>query len=74
MDATGSSPDTTEAGQGTSPNAPATEAPPTQRKAGKRDRVALACQRCKTRKQKVVAASCGQSNVHWIAANMMVPS
>ncbi|KAK8020862.1 fungal-specific transcription factor domain-containing protein [Apiospora arundinis] len=53
MDATGSSPDTTETAHGKSPNVPATEAPPIQRKAGKRDRVALACQRCKTRKQKV---------------------
>lgn len=73
MDATGSSPDTTETGQGTSPNAPATDAPPTQRKAGKRDRVALACQRCKTRKQKVVVALSGQSNFWWISADMTVP-
>lgn len=74
MNATGSSPDTAETGHGKSPSAPAAaEAPPTQRKAGKRDRVALACQRCKTRKQKV-ASPCHQPNhLRGIKANVTAP-
>ncbi|KAI1846693.1 hypothetical protein JX265_009004 [Neoarthrinium moseri] len=52
MEAVGSSPETVEVA-GASPNAPTTSDQATaQRKTGKRDRVALACQRCKTRKQK----------------------
>ncbi|KAK8027234.1 hypothetical protein PG991_004290 [Apiospora marii] len=79
MDATGSSPDTTETGQGTSPNAPATEAPPTQRKAGKRDRVALACQRCKTRKQKCdgqrpACASCARLSLKCVYIVPLIPA
>ncbi|KAK8082148.1 hypothetical protein PG996_000929 [Apiospora saccharicola] len=79
MDATGSSPDTTETGQGTSPNAPTTEAPPTQRKAGKRDRVALACQRCKTRKQKCdgqrpACASCARLSLKCVYIVPLIPA
>ncbi|KAK8056216.1 transcriptional regulatory protein [Apiospora rasikravindrae] len=79
MDATGSSPDTTGTGQGTSPNALATEAPPTQRKAGKRDRVALACQRCKTRKQKCdgqrpACASCARLSLKCVYIVPLIPA
>ncbi|KAK8138556.1 hypothetical protein PG984_001936 [Apiospora sp. TS-2023a] len=79
MDATVSSPDTTETGQGTSPNAPTTEAPPTQRKAGKRDRVALACQRCKTRKQKCdgqrpACASCARLSLKCVYIVPLIPA
>ncbi|ORY66068.1 fungal-specific transcription factor domain-containing protein [Pseudomassariella vexata] len=54
MEGIGSSPETIDvAGPAILPNQPVPEQPTTaQRKAGKRDRVALACQRCKTRKQK----------------------
>lgn len=58
MEGMGSSPETVEV-TGTSPNNPtSSEASASQlRKPGKRDRVALACQRCKTRKQKVEQSS-----------------
>lgn len=56
VETAGSSPETVDAAQTTSPTAPA-EPSAIQRKPGKRDRVALACQRCKTRKQKVSRAA-----------------
>ncbi|KAH9897468.1 fungal-specific transcription factor domain-containing protein [Xylariomycetidae sp. FL2044] len=67
LEGAGSSPDIIGTGQGTSPSAPVPEAS-TQRKPGKRDRVALACQRCKSRKQKCdgqrpACASCARLSI-----------
>ncbi|KAI1633042.1 fungal-specific transcription factor domain-containing protein [Biscogniauxia mediterranea] len=81
----GSSPDAVDTGQGTSPSAPAPEqqVPPTQpmaqRKPGKRDRVALACQRCKTRKQKCdgqrpACASCARLSLKCVYIVPLVPA
>ncbi|RYP51832.1 hypothetical protein DL768_002908 [Monosporascus sp. mg162] len=53
LEGTGSSPETV-ASHGMLSGASPSGQPPSQRKSGKRDRVALACQRCKTRKQKVL--------------------
>ncbi|KAI1496216.1 fungal-specific transcription factor domain-containing protein [Biscogniauxia marginata] len=83
-DGAGSSPDNIDTGQGTSPTAPAPEQqqpaqPPTQRKPGKRDRVALACQRCKTRKQKCdgqrpACASCARLSLKCTYIVPLVPA
>ncbi|KAI1454265.1 fungal-specific transcription factor domain-containing protein [Annulohypoxylon moriforme] len=76
----GSSPDATGSGQGTSPPAP----PPdnksaAQRKPAKRERVALACQRCKTRKQKCdgqrpACGSCARLSLKCVYIVPLVPA
>ncbi|KAI1335982.1 fungal-specific transcription factor domain-containing protein [Xylariaceae sp. FL0016] len=79
MDATGSSPDTVDTRQGASPNVPSPDQPAVQRKPAKRDRVALACQRCKTRKQKCdgqrpACASCARLSIKCVYIVPLVPA
>ncbi|CAJ2501292.1 Uu.00g041450.m01.CDS01 [Anthostomella pinea] len=79
MDATGSSPDTVDTGHGKSPNASVSEQSAAHRKPGKRDRVALACQRCKTRKQKCdgqrpACASCARLSLKCVYIVPLVPA
>ncbi|KAI1082921.1 fungal-specific transcription factor domain-containing protein [Whalleya microplaca] len=77
LDGSGSSPDTI--AQGTSPSSTAPEQPPPPRKPPKRDRVALACQRCKTRKQKCdgqrpACASCARLSLKCVYIVPLVPA
>ncbi|KAI0007454.1 fungal-specific transcription factor domain-containing protein [Xylariaceae sp. FL0662B] len=78
LDGSGSSPDTI--AQGTSPSTTVSEQPPAPpRKPPKRDRVALACQRCKTRKQKCdgqrpACASCARLSLKCIYIVPLVPA
>ncbi|KAL7628553.1 hypothetical protein AAE478_000068 [Parahypoxylon ruwenzoriense] len=80
LDATGSSPDTADTGGlGTSPNARAPEKSAAQRKPAKRERVALACQRCKTRKQKCdgqrpACGSCARLSLKCVYIVPLVPA
>ncbi|KAF3016104.1 hypothetical protein E8E14_002041 [Neopestalotiopsis sp. 37M] len=76
-----SSPETTEV-SGTSPSIAAASEPSVSqqhRKTGKRDRVALACQRCKTRKQKCdgqrpACASCARLSLKCVYVVPLVPA
>ncbi|KXJ96076.1 fungal-specific transcription factor domain-domain-containing protein [Microdochium bolleyi] len=73
-----SSPDVAETGTGASPHLPAPEHPAVPRKS-KRDRVALACQRCKTRKQKCdgqrpACASCARLSLKCVYIVPLVPA
>ncbi|KAI5861689.1 fungal-specific transcription factor domain-containing protein [Durotheca rogersii] len=79
MDATGSSPDTGDTTQGLSPGTPIPDKPPAQRKPAKRERVALACQRCKTRKQKCdghrpACGSCARLSLKCVYVVPLVPA
>ncbi|KAI1802406.1 fungal-specific transcription factor domain-containing protein [Daldinia bambusicola] len=79
IEPSGSSPDTGGPGQGASPSAPAPEKPAAQRKTAKRERVALACQRCKTRKQKCdgqrpACASCARLSLKCVYIVPLVPA
>ncbi|KAI1642258.1 fungal-specific transcription factor domain-containing protein [Daldinia loculata] len=79
IDPSGSSPDTNGTGQGISLTAPASGKPAAQRKPTKRERVALACQRCKTRKQKCdgqrpACASCARLSLKCVYIVPLVPA
>ncbi|KAI1390332.1 fungal-specific transcription factor domain-containing protein [Hypoxylon trugodes] len=78
-DPAGSSPDTAGTSQGTSPSATAPEKSVASRKPAKRERVALACQRCKTRKQKCdgqrpACASCARLSLKCVYIVPLVPA
>ncbi|KAI1101459.1 fungal-specific transcription factor domain-containing protein [Jackrogersella minutella] len=83
LDNTGSSPEAAGSGQGISSNAPppdkSTDKSTAQRKPAKRERVALACQRCKTRKQKCDGArpacgSCARLSLKCVYIVPLVPA
>ncbi|KAI1376409.1 fungal-specific transcription factor domain-containing protein [Hypoxylon crocopeplum] len=79
LDATNSSPDAGDTGQGASSKAPPPEKSATQRKPIKRERVALACQRCKTRKQKCdgqrpACGSCARLSLKCVYIVPLVPA
>ncbi|KAI1465821.1 fungal-specific transcription factor domain-containing protein [Daldinia caldariorum] len=79
IEPSGSSTETGGPGQGASPSAPAPEKPTAQRKTVKRERVALACQRCKTRKQKCdgqrpACASCARLSLKCVYIVPLVPA
>ncbi|KAI0117437.1 fungal-specific transcription factor domain-containing protein [Daldinia grandis] len=79
IDPSGSSPDTGGTGQGISLSAPAPDKPAAQRRPAKRERVALACQRCKTRKQKCdgqrpACASCARLSLKCVYIVPLVPA
>lgn len=80
MGGIGSSPDTVDVA-GTSPSVATSseQSVSQQRKTGKRDRVALACQRCKTRKQKCdgqrpACASCARLSLKCVYVVPLVPA
>ncbi|KAI2618408.1 fungal-specific transcription factor domain-containing protein [Hypoxylon sp. NC1633] len=65
--------------QGTSPNAPPSDKSAVQRRPAKRERVALACQRCKTRKQKCdgqrpACGSCARLSLNCVYIVPLVPA
>ncbi|KAI1142645.1 fungal-specific transcription factor domain-containing protein [Hypoxylon sp. FL0543] len=79
LDQAGSSPDNAGTGQGTSSGAPPSEKSAAQRKPAKRERVALACQRCKTRKQKCdgqrpACGSCARLSLKCVYIVPLVPA
>ncbi|KAI2619534.1 fungal-specific transcription factor domain-containing protein [Hypomontagnella submonticulosa] len=79
LDSTASSSEAGGTGQGTPPNAQASDKAVAQRKPAKRERVALACQRCKTRKQKCdgqrpACGSCARLSLKCVYIVPLVPA